>query len=90
LVLPIDPGAGLAFGLAALAIGHYPAVRDRLPVQRWRFTGGRLPFGIVQIAAGAVAALAESEHGPVILLPVLLLYVLSVWLGGRWIANSYR
>jgi len=90
LVLPIDLGAGLSFGLPALAVGHYPSLHDRLPVQRWRFTGGRLPFGILQMAAGAAMALAESEHGPVILLPAFLLYMLSVWLGGRRIANLDR
>jgi hypothetical protein len=87
LVVPIDLGAGLCFSLMALAIGHYPAMRDRLPVQRWRFTGGRLPFGILQMVAGATAAFAESEHGPVILIPAFVVCALSIWLSARYWAQ---
>ena len=90
LVLPLDLGAGLSFGLIALAAGRYPALRHRLPVQRWRFTGGRLPFGILQMAAGAAAAFAESEHGLPVLLVPFLAYLVSLWLGGRWIAADSR
>jgi hypothetical protein len=88
LVLPLDLGAGLSFGLMALAAGRYPALRDRVPVQRWRFTGGRLPFGILQMAAGAAAAFAESERGPAVLLLAFLVYLVSLWLGDRWIAAA--
>ncbi len=90
LVLPLDLGAGLSFGLMALAAGRYPALRQRLPVQRWRFTGGRLPFGILQMAAGAAAAFAESEHGLPVLLVPFLAYLVSLWLGGRWLAADSR
>ena len=82
LVVPIDLGAGVAFGLMALAFGRYPALRDRLPVQRWRFTGGRLPFGILQMAAGAAAAFAESQHGLPVLLLAFLVYLVFA-LAGR-------
>src|SRR5262249_18397157 len=51
LVLPVEPIAGVTNGLLALAIGRYPAVRHRLPVMRWRFTSGRVFFGVLQIAA---------------------------------------
>ncbi len=89
LVAPIDWGAGLAFGLMALAAGHYPALRERLPVQRWRFTGGRLPFGILQMGAGSAAAFAESQHGLPVLLLAFLVYLVSLWLGGRWNGRGF-
>jgi hypothetical protein len=56
LSLPLDPAASLAFGLVALAVGRYPAVRLRLPVERWRFTSGRVLCGALQAALGAAAA----------------------------------
>ena len=53
LTAPLDAAAGLAFGLAALAIGRYPAVRVHLPQRRWRFSSGRVLFGVLQGVVGA-------------------------------------
>jgi hypothetical protein len=78
LVLLIDPAAGLLFGLTALAIGRYPAVALRLPVERWRFTSGRILFGVLQVLLGAVAAFAAQWSWPL----VVLAYMASVWWGG--------
>jgi hypothetical protein len=79
LTLPLDPFAGLAFGLAALAVGRYPAIRLRLPVERWRFTSGRVLFGVLQAGLGAAAA----EHVAAGLPLAAGLWLLSLWLGGK-------
>ena len=50
LVLPMAPLAGLAAGMAALAIGHHASVLHRRPQPRWRFTGGAsIENGIAQV-----------------------------------------
>jgi hypothetical protein len=79
LALPLDPAAGLAFGLMALAVGRYPAVRLRLPVERWRFTSGRVLFGVLQAALGAAAA----EHVAAGLPVAAALWLASLWWGGK-------
>jgi hypothetical protein len=79
LSLPLDPAAAVAFGLAALAVGRYPAVRMRLPVERWRFTSGRVLFGVLQGALGAAAA----EHALAGMPLAAAAYLVSLWLGGK-------
>ena len=85
LVLPLDPTTGLAFGLTALAIGHYASVHLYLPQQRWRFTGGRLlPFGLVQMIASTTVGFAAHQRG----LPFLTLAA-ALWLVSLFTAGSY-
>jgi hypothetical protein len=79
LTLPLDPAAGLAFGFVALAVGRYPALRLRLPVERWRFTSGRVLFGVMQAAFGAAAA----EHVALGLPVAAGLWLLSFALAGE-------
>ena len=78
LVLPLDLRAGLTFGLAALAVGHIPSVLLNLPQTRWRFAGGRLIFGVVQVLIATALAnggfLAIAAAG----------WLLSLYLCGRW------
>jgi hypothetical protein len=82
LVLPVEPVAGLTCGLFALAIGRYPAVRYRLPVTRWRFTSGRVFFGVLQIVAGA-ATIAQSQSRWTLLGIAAAAWALSLWWGAR-------
>src|SRR5258705_8512794 len=63
-VLPLDASVGLTFGLAAVAIGRYPSMVLRLRTQPWRFTGGDVRFGTVQMVLGAGLAFAEGPSGP--------------------------
>ncbi len=79
LLLPLDIPAGLTFGLVSLAVGRYPAVRERLVVERWRFTGGRVRFGVLQCILGIALAAGEGSYGPVLLLAAALLYAASYW-----------
>jgi len=50
LVLPLAPVAGMAAGMAALAVGHHASVLHRRPQPRWRFTGGaNIETGVLQV-----------------------------------------
>ncbi len=68
LVLPLDAGTGLTYGVTVLAIGHWPSVRGRLPLKRWRFAGGRVFWGCAQVVTGTALAMAEHQHGALFLL----------------------
>jgi len=73
VVLPLDIPRGVAFGLTALALGRYPAMRIHLPQQRWRFTSGRVLWGVLQSAGGIGTPLPVA----------LALYAVSLWWAGR-------
>jgi hypothetical protein len=88
LTVPFDPLAGVTFGLAALAIGRYPALRRRIPLERWRFAGGELRFGVAQVAAGVALTMGESSGGPTFLALSSALYALSLWLGGKYLFHD--
>lgn len=79
LLLPLDIPTGITFGLVSLAVGRYPAVRERLVVDRWRFTGGRVRFGVLQCVLGIALAAGERSYGPILLLAAALLYAASYW-----------
>lgn len=83
LVLPLDAAAGMTFGLTALAVGRYPAVRLRLPQERWRFTSGRLLYGVAQILLGFGLGFTVREFGLAPVGAALALYLVSLYLGGR-------
>jgi hypothetical protein len=84
LLLPLDPGPGMTFGLAALALGHHSSVLLELPQQRWRFTGGRLwPVGAVQALSGMARGFLEYEHGLVVLVAAAVGYLGSLFYYGR-------
>ena len=84
LLLPLDPGPGMTFGLAALALGHHSSVLLELPHERWRFTGGRLlPVGALQAVGGMALGFLEHQRGPVVLVPVAVAYLASLYYYGR-------
>lgn len=86
LLLPLDPAPGMTFGLAALAIGHHSSVLLDLPLQRWRFTGGRLlPAGALQAVGGIALGFVEIQRGPAVLAAAAIAYLASLyWYGRRW------
>jgi len=83
LLLPLDPGPGMTFGLVALAFGHHSSVLLGLPQQRWRFASGALPFGAMQTAAGMGVGFLEHEQGLLVLVAAAMGYVASVYYYGR-------
>ncbi|MCX6629022.1 MAG: hypothetical protein NTW28_15500 [Candidatus Solibacter sp.] len=83
LVLPLNPAAGLAFALAALAIGRYPTMRVPLPQRRWRFTSGRVFFAVIQGLVGCVLGSNAEAYGGAPLGVAVAIYLMSLYLGGR-------
>jgi len=71
-VLPLAVVPGLTFGLTSLAVARYPALRLHLPQERWRFTSGRVLWGVSQCILAGMLGFAGA------LLPSLALYVLSL------------
>ncbi|HTS62415.1 MAG TPA: hypothetical protein VMH28_10335 [Candidatus Acidoferrales bacterium] len=76
-VIPLNTLHGMSFGLAALALGRYPSLRTRLPQQRWRFTSGRVLWGVLQGIVGGILGFG----GRIGIAAVL--YAISLWWAGR-------
>ena len=92
LVLPLAPLPGMVSGMAALAIDHHSSVFLRLPLQRWRFAGGRLlPVGALQ-AIAVVAFGSAAQSSPARMLAITSAgFVLSVYFyGKRWEISARR
>ena len=70
----------MAFGLAALAIGRYPSMKVHLPQRRWRFSSGRVLFGVLQGLVGATLGFHAAGGGLAI---ALAMYAAALYLGGR-------
>lgn len=80
LSLPLAPVAAMSFGFASLAFGRFAALRGPNPQSRWRFTGGRLPIGVLQMTVGAALGLAAAERGTAWALAAVAGYAISaVW-----------
>jgi len=90
LLLPVSELTGLTFGLTALAVGHIPSVALRLPVERWRFTGGRVLYAFLQVIPAIMLSLAVRQIGPVFLAPALALWAVSLAVLGRRYTESRR
>jgi hypothetical protein len=84
LVAALEPLAGLAAALVALAIGHHASVYTPVPQQRWRFTGGTLfPTGLVQVVCMFGAGIGAHRGGVLYLVLSAALYGASLWYYGR-------
>jgi hypothetical protein len=79
-----DPVAGAAFGMASLAFGRYPALYANLRLERWRFAGGRVLFGVLQMVAGAILAF-DGARG---LAVAFVIWTMSVWWAGRQLSRQ--
>ena len=90
LLLPLDPWPGLAFGLAALAVGQKPSVRADLPQQRWRFASGNIAFGAMQTVGGMGIGFLEYRQGPAVLALAAMGCAASVYYYGRRWEREYR
>ena len=81
LTVGLDPVAGVAFGMMALAAGRYPSPHSRLRAERWRFAGGRVLFGALQMIAGAAFALGGIKGAAV----AITAWVVSLRWGARYL-----
>jgi hypothetical protein len=84
--LALDPIAGLTFGMTTLALGRYPSLYARLRAERWRFSGGRVLFGALQMIAGATLAFAGAAGAAI----AVAIWSGSVWWGGSVLAQRFR
>ena len=72
---------GVAFGLAALAVGRYPSLKQRANQRRWRFVGGDPRFGLAQIVLGGLAGIGTARAGLWVLAVALAFYLVSLFWG---------
>jgi hypothetical protein len=83
LTLALDPLAGVAGGTAALAAARKPAVAENRAQMRWRLQSGT-EFGAALFQMLAMIGAASAVHlvNILSLLPVLGVWVFSLWWGG--------
>lgn len=86
LTFALDPIAGLAFGMTALAGGRYPSLHAGLRAERWRFSSGRVFFGALQMIAGATLAFAGAKGAAI----AVVIWAGSVWWGGSVLARRFQ
>lgn len=77
LTVPFSALAGLSFGLTSLAIGHASAFSQRGSLTRWRFCGGRVFFGALQVIIGVTLALLAGKNNPAVALIPLVSAILG-------------
>jgi hypothetical protein len=82
LVLPLNLGAGLTFGLAAVALGRYPSLRPHHAQLRRRFVSGDWRFGACQIIAGFALGISNARLGSWFFAGAAAMYVASLFAGG--------
>ncbi len=85
LVALVDPLPGLSFGLIALAIGHHVSILEKIPLRRWRFSGGRAAAGVLQCIGGFIFGLSTYRISPLFLGAAFTIYLGSLlFYGWRW------
>jgi hypothetical protein len=84
LTAALAPLAGFAGSLAALALARKPAIHENRPQLRWRLQSGT-GFGnaLAQILAMIGAATAVHLYSPLFVLPVIAVWIGSLWWAGR-------
>jgi hypothetical protein len=84
LTLALDPLAGLAAGMAALALARKAAVGETRPQMRWRLQAGT-EFGVALVQIIALIGAASATHlvSRWFLLASGAVWVFSLWWGGR-------
>ena len=84
LTLALDPLAGLAAGMAALALARKAAVRETRPQMRWRLQAGT-EFGVALLQIMALIGAASVVHlmSRWFLFAAAAVWVFSLWRGGR-------
>ena len=88
LTAPLDLLGGITFALAALAIGRWPALTQWTPQRRWRFAGGDIRFGFVQIFLASAVAFTASQGDMWVIAAIG--YVASLLIGGwYWDKSSF-
>lgn len=95
LTAALNLRVGLTFALTAIAVGRHASLRrsktNAQKAIRWRFTGGDLGAGAVQILLGVGLSMASLSRGAWFSVIALLLYGVSVVIGGwLWDRDGQR
>lgn len=91
LVLPLGVLPGLAFGLMALTVGRNASLTSSGMQLRWRFVGGDILVGILQVVIGVAVSFGCLRFGVVMFAGAVAVYVASLVVGGRlWERNPGR
>lgn len=90
LLAPLQAMPGLGATLVALAIGHRASVRVARMQSRWRFSRGApfLPIGLAQTFGITSAGALVFFHGPLLLVPCIAVWLLSIRRYGRVIERG--
>ena len=89
LTLTSDPLAGLAAGMAALALARKAAVRETRHQMRWRLQAGT-EFGVALVQMMALIGAASVVHlSRWFLLAAAAVWVFSLWWGGRELERAH-
>jgi hypothetical protein len=84
LLLPLAILPGISAALVVLSFGHFASVHQPREQLRWRFsTGTGVVFGLIDAAAMAMAGVSTATVGPIVLLPCVLVWLISLWWCGR-------
>jgi hypothetical protein len=83
LVLPLRVLPGLGFGVMALVVGRYASQTSSGVQHRWRFVGGDISVGILQLLCGAGVGFACLRFGLPVFAAVVMVYGVSLVVGGR-------
>lgn len=84
LTLPLSPLAGIAAAFVALTMGHEPSIARPRKQTRWRFSSGASAvFGIFQAVLMAMAAAGVFFSTPLVLIPCIAAWAISVWYYGN-------
>jgi len=85
---PLSPLAGLASGLAALAIGHGVSLSEGREQRPWRFSSGAsFANGAIQVLAISAAGVTAYRITSWVLVPCFIACAASAWWYGRLISE---
>lgn len=84
VALPLGLAPAMTFGLIAIALGRYPSLRQTARQTAWRFTGGDIRFGALQIVFGGLVAMGNMRTSHWFFAVAVGTYVLSLIAGDFW------
>lgn len=92
VALPLCLALAMTFGLVAVSVGRYPSLRQTGRQRAWRFTGGDIRFGALQVLFGGLVAVGNMRISHWFFAVAVGTYVLSLIAGDFWWskAGSYR
>lgn len=89
MIAGLAPLAGISAALVGLAIGHHSSVTRRIPLYRWRFSGGgSIGESLVQVIGMFSAGVMTGRQTPLFLLACVAAYAISLAYYGRMLDRA--